>query len=114
SPDGIVPRQPKWVNTTNTQPFQPGQVTPVSNLFLAGAHTRTSADLWSIEDAVESGRLAARAIDPGVRALRQFKPGWLRALSAIDDLAFAVHAPHALDLAVAIAALLIAGGLALP
>jgi hypothetical protein len=114
SPDGIVPRQPKWVNTTHTQPFQPGQVTPVPNLLLAGAHTRTSADLWSIEAAVESGRLAARAIDPGIRVLHQFKPWWLRALSALADLAFGIGAPHLLDVALAILVLLIGAGVAIP
>jgi hypothetical protein len=73
SPDGIRPGQPKWVTTTNTQQWLPRQSTPVSNLFLAGAHTRTEADVWSIEGAVESGRRAARHIDPRVLVLPQHK-----------------------------------------
>jgi hypothetical protein len=98
SADGIVPRQPKWVTTTTTESVQPGQVTPVPNLFLAGAHTRTSADLWSIEAAVESGRHAARGVEPDVTVLEQYKAPWLRLLSAVDDCLFAVGAPHVLDL----------------
>lgn len=69
SPEGIRGPQPKWVTTTNTQPYLPSQVTPVPNLFIAGAHTKTEVDVWSIEGAVESGRRAARAIDPAVEVI---------------------------------------------
>ena len=98
SPDGIRPKQPKWVNTTHTQPWQPTQATPVPNLLLAGAHTRTSADVWSIEAAVESGRRAAQLIEPDVTVLPQHRPGWTRRLGAIDDLLYRMGAPHVLDL----------------
>ena len=98
SPEGIIPLQPKWVTTTHTQAYLPDQVTSIPNLFLAGAHTRTAADVWSIEGAVESGRRAAQAIDPRVKVLPQYKPLWLRILSAIDDGCFAVGLPHVLDL----------------
>jgi len=54
SPNGITPDQPKWVTTTNTQPHRPDQATSIPNLVLAGAHTNTEADIWSIE-----GRLKA-------------------------------------------------------
>ena len=78
--------------------YLPDQVTSIPNLLLAGAHTRTAADVWSIEGAVESGRRAAQAIDPRVKVLPQYKPLWLRILSAIDDGFFAVGLPHVLDL----------------
>lgn len=98
SPDGIRPHQPKWVTTTNTQPFQPKQRTPVPNLVLAGAHTRTAADVWSIEGAVESGRHAARLIDPNVHVLDQRRAAWLRALAAMDDVCYRFGWIHILDL----------------
>ncbi len=98
SPDGIRGPQPKWVTTTNTQPYLPSQVTPVPNLFLAGAHTKTEVDVWSIEGAVESGRRAARAIDPAVDVISQYKPWWLRAISAADDVCYRIRAPHVLDM----------------
>lgn len=94
SVDGIKPYQPKWVTTCNTQPFQPTQATPVPNLVLAGAHTKTEADVWSIEGAVESGRRAAQAIEPNVKVFPQYKSRWLRVLSAIDDIFFSAGAPH--------------------
>ena len=114
-PDGIVPRQPKWVNTTNTQPWQPTQRTPVGNLVLAGAHTRTSADLWSIEAAVESGRRAAQVFETGVTVLPQHQPLALRWLGVIDDVLYRMGAPHVLYVlpaVVVIAVVLVAAALA--
>lgn len=98
SPEGIEHPQPKWVNTTRTQPHLPEQATPVPNLVLAGAHTRTAADVWSIEAAVESGRRAARVIEPSVTVIPQYKAPWLRAINAVDDVCFAAGAPHVLDI----------------
>ena len=103
----VTARWPKWVNTANTQPYLPSQVTTVPNLLLAGSHTRTTMDLWSIEGAVESGRLAARAIDPRVRVLSQYKPLWLRGLSHLDDCCYRLGAPHVLDLLLAALALML-------
>jgi uncharacterized protein with NAD-binding domain and iron-sulfur cluster len=97
SPAGISSLQPKWVNATNTQEYLPAQKTPVSNLFLAGAHTKTQAQVWSIEGAVESGRRAAKAIDKRVVVLDQYQPGWLKFLSGIDDILFTVRAPQLVD-----------------
>jgi hypothetical protein len=109
SRDGISGGQPKWVNSTHTQPFQPTQATPVANLVLAGAHTRTAADVWSIEAAVESGRRAAQLVEPEVTVIAQHKPRWIRILGRVDDLLYRVGAPQLLDvLALAIPAGLIA------
>jgi hypothetical protein len=98
SPDGIKAPQSKWVNTTKTQPNQPTQATPVANLVLAGSHTRIEAEVWSIEGAIESGRRAARVIEPSVKVIPQHKPAWLRAISTVDNICFSVGLPHALDL----------------
>lgn len=98
SSEGIHPMQPKWVTTTNTQRYLPEQTTTIPNLFLAGAHTRTEADVWSIEGAVESGRRAAHAIDPAVKVLPQYKPLWLRFIASINDVFYASGLPHVLDI----------------
>jgi len=97
SPSGITSLQPKWVNSTNTQAFLPAQKTPVSNLYLAGAHTKTQAQVWSIEGAVESGRRAAKAIDDRVEVLDQYRPLWIKSLSRIDDILYTIKAPHIID-----------------
>lgn len=97
SEKGIQPVQPKWVNSTNTEEYLPNQKTPVKNLFLAGAHTKTQAQVWSIEGAVESGRRAAKAIDDRVVVLDQYRPLWIRTLSSIDDILYSMKAPHVID-----------------
>lgn len=97
SKEGLKPLQPKWVTTTNTQAYLPAQKTPVLNLFLAGAHTRTQAQVWSIEGAVESGRRAAKAIDERVEVLDQYQPLWIKILSRIDDILFSIKAPQFID-----------------
>jgi hypothetical protein len=98
SPEGIRSHQPKWVNTMHNQPYLPTQATPVPNLVLAGAHTKTAADVWSIEGAVESGRLAARAVEPAVTVIPQYKPLWLRVVSRLDDACFFARLPHVLNI----------------
>ncbi|MDQ7827085.1 MAG: FAD-dependent oxidoreductase [Candidatus Eremiobacteraeota bacterium] len=97
SSEGIRPLQPKWVNSTDTQAYLPAQKTPVSNLFLAGAHTRTQAQVWSIEGAVESGRRAAKAIDDRVEVIDQYQPLWIKGLSKIDDILYSMKAPQVID-----------------
>jgi len=108
-PDGIQPLHRKWVNTTHTQAFLPNQITSIPNLFLAGAHTRTAADVWSIEGAVESGRRAAKGIDSRVPVKEQYKPLWLRFLRRLDDLLYGIGAPHLLDLFLGTLAILVTG-----
>ena len=97
SNEGIKSLQPKWVNSTHTQANLPAQETPVSNLFLAGAHTKTQAQVWSIEGAVESGRRAAKAIDEKVEVLDQYRPIWIKSLSKIDDILYSIKAPQVID-----------------
>ena len=113
SSDGIKSAQPKWVNTTKTQTNQPTQATPVPNLVLAGAHTKTEADVWSIEGAVESGRRAARAIEPSVKVIPQYEPPWLRVVRTVDNACFAIGAPHVLDLFLFACAIALVGVIAL-
>jgi hypothetical protein len=102
STEGITSRQPKWVNSTDTQEYLPSQKTPVLNLFLAGAHTKTQAQVWSIEGAVESGRRAAKAIDNRVEVLDQYRPLWIKSLSGIDDLLYMIKAPQLIDTMIAL------------
>jgi hypothetical protein len=74
------------------------QVTPVQNLALAGAHTRTDIDVWSIEAAVESGWRAAQLFEPTVRVLCQY-PLVLLMLRALDNALCRFYAPNVLDVA---------------
>ncbi len=109
SPDGIRTYQPKWVTTGNTQSYRPTQATPVPNLALAGAHTKTAADVWSIEGAVESGRRAAQAFEPGVKVFPQYRPWYLRATGAVDDALFSIGGPQIIDIVLIAGAVAIVG-----
>jgi hypothetical protein len=55
-------RNKKWVNNTTNEKYRPGNKTEYPNLYLSGAHTRTSFNIWSMEGAVESGKLASNLI----------------------------------------------------
>lgn len=108
SPAGIHGKQPKWVNRVGNQAYLPNQATGVKNLLLAGAHTRTDVDVWSIEAAVESGRRAARLLKPGVTVLGQHCPRWLGTLRKLDNLLYRCHCPNILDMALIVTSVTIA------
>jgi hypothetical protein len=109
SSDGICGKQPKWVNRVGNQIFLPTQQTPIKNLALAGAHTRTDVDVWSIEAAVESGRRAAKVFEPSVKVLGQYRPRWLSMLRALDNLLYRFNAPNVLDVALIVFLMAVAG-----
>lgn len=87
---------PKWVNTTHTQLHQPNCATSLSNLWIAGAHTRTSADLWSMEGAVESGKRAAE-MAARVPVTVQLQPRRFGPLKTVDAWLYKHNLPHVLD-----------------
>lgn len=95
--EGISSPQPKWVNTTHNQAYLPNQKTTVPNLALAGAHTKTSVDVWSIEAAVESGKRAAKVFETSVRVMNQYNPVVFRVAGWIDDVLFFFRLPNILD-----------------
>ncbi len=110
-PSGITPEQPKWVTTTNTREHRPSQATSIPNLALAGAHTETEADIWSIEGAVESGRRAVKIFESAVVVKSQHKPLALKLLARMDDALFALRLPHILSVLAALAGAAVVIGL---
>lgn len=97
SPEGIKGYQPKWVNSYHNQKYIPEQKTSLSNFVMAGAHTKTEADVWSIEAAVESGLRAARIFEPQVQIIPQYRPFLLKMLWELDDVLFFLKLPNILD-----------------
>ncbi len=76
----------KWVNSTNTNDYMPETRTSFPNLFLAGAHVKTSVDLYSMESACATGRDAAFAVmGDGKEAFKVNKPKWMETFSNIDN-----------------------------
>lgn len=93
---GVLVRgqQPKWVTTSRTQEFQPNFKTSFGNLYLAGAHTRTTADLYCMEAAVESGRNIADHLSFETTTKVQHTPAFLLPFQAIDSIMYRHNLPN--------------------
>ena len=52
----------KWVNNIVNEEFRPNAETTFKNLYIGGAHCKTSINIWSMEGAVESGKTVSNLI----------------------------------------------------
>lgn len=52
----------KWVNDSFNEKFRPLNQTKYNNLYLTGSHCKTSINIWSMESAVESGKICSNLI----------------------------------------------------
>ena len=95
--DPITITEPKYVDSTNTRPYQPDNKTPITNFWLAGAHTKTSAELWSMEAGCESGRRAADMITGDNSAISQDRGVILKSLCNLDDILYDASFPSVVD-----------------
>ncbi|MBL4898465.1 MAG: FAD-dependent oxidoreductase [Colwellia sp.] len=67
--------QPKWVNNTENFKYLPNTISDnINGLYLAGAHTKTNANIYSMEAAVESGKRAADLISDQDTVIPQHTP----------------------------------------
>ncbi len=109
----LPPQEMKWVNSTNTNAYMPSIRTSFSNMMLAGAHIKSSVDLYSMESACATGRDAAFAIiNAGRKAFVVNKPLWARGLGKCDNVLYAFGACNILDfICVVFAAYLLFWGL---
>lgn len=95
----------KWVNTFYNEKYRPTNKIGFKNLYLAGSHTKTSINIWSMEGSVESGILAANIIlsknnkmkYPIYRhkSLPIFEP-----LKSIDDIMYQLNLPSIVDVVI--------------
>jgi len=99
SGEKVKNNNPKWVNTTNTYQYRPNQKTSFNNLFLSGAHTKVSVNIWSMEGAVESGKITAREISKldSIWLYTHKKPLIFKIISYIDDLLYILKLPNIVD-----------------
>ena len=94
----VTTPQLKWVTGIKTQPHEPSCETSIPNLFLAGSHCKTWAGFWCMEGAAESGRRAAFLIERSGRTpIAQYRPLFVKALNAADNLFYAVGLPNVVD-----------------
>lgn len=88
----------KWVNNRHNIEYQPPTKTSLSNLFLAGAHTKTNADLYSMEAAVESGKRAADMISSQDTVIPQHEANVIKVLKSVDSVFYRMKLPHVLTI----------------
>ena len=58
----MVQKNKKWVNNVFNEKYRKNQTTEFTNLYLGGAHTKTSTSVWSMEGAVESGKIVSQFV----------------------------------------------------
>jgi uncharacterized protein with NAD-binding domain and iron-sulfur cluster len=58
----LVTKNKKWVNNFMNDEYRPIQKTNYNNLFISGSHCKTSISIWSMESAVESGKITSNLI----------------------------------------------------
>ena len=58
----LVTKNKKWVNNFINEEYRPLQKTDLENLFISGSHCKTSISIWSMESAVESGKITSNLI----------------------------------------------------
>jgi hypothetical protein len=86
----------KFINNIYNEEFRPTQITQFDNLFIGGAHTKTSINIWSMESAVESGKLVAKLIDQNVNVYTHNDKS-PKILTKIDDYLYMLYLPSIVD-----------------
>jgi hypothetical protein len=94
----ITGEEPKWVNSVGSHKHHPKTVTSFPNLLLAGSHTQTNADLWSMEGACESGRRAADKISGHDSVIKQKDNFILKGFKGADDILYDFGLPNVLTI----------------
>jgi len=93
----------KWVNNINNEQFRPPQITSYNNLFLSGAHTKTTINIWSMEGAIESGKITANYIlnkynKPLSKHYKHTGPFYIKLIQYIDNILYKAHLPNIINL----------------
>lgn len=83
----------KWVNNVYNEKYRPIQSTEYKNLFLSGAHTKTTAVIYSMEGATESGLTTANLILdkynlPKSNIVLHTDPIWAKPFKSIDNILY--------------------------
>lgn len=108
----MVSDNSKWVNGLNTYMIRPSQKTDIDNLYLGGAHTKTSVDIWSMEGSVESGKIVSNHILDKYNLEKTYKYTHMssllfRIIQMIDNILYVLYLPNILDLFIITCSLII-------
>jgi hypothetical protein len=101
----------KWVNNIYNEKFRPLQKTEYVNLFLSGAHTKTSINIWSMEGAIESGKITANYIldkynKQNIEHYKHDAPFYIKLIQYIDNILYKLYLPNIVNLLIILILLL--------
>ena len=93
----------KWINNIYNEKFRPLQKTEYDNLFLSGSHTKTTINIWSMEGAVESGKITANYIldkynKPNIEHYTHGDPFYIKLIQYIDNILYKLYLPNIINL----------------
>ncbi len=88
----------KWINNIYNEEYRPLQKTDYINLFLAGAYTKTSISIYSMEGACESGIISSNHIlekysKKNEQLVVHNDPLWTKPFKVIDNILYHIHLP---------------------
>lgn len=92
----------KWVNNIFNEKDRPDQKTNIKNLYIGGAHTKTTINIWSMESAIESGKIVANHILEKYKLPSTYLHSHnsnliIKILQFLDDLLYKLGLPSIVD-----------------
>ncbi len=98
----LIQSNKKWVTNIYNQKARSEVETEFSNLYLGGSHTNTSIEVWSMEGAVESGKMVTNKILPKYYQKQIFQhkhqdPQIFNLFKLIDNFLFQLGLPNVID-----------------
>ena len=99
---GLKSKNKKWVNNFYNEEFRPSNITKFNNLYIAGSHTKTSINLWSMESAVESGKMVSNILlkkynKQPAYIYNHSSPLYIKPFQKIDNLLYKLNLPQLID-----------------
>jgi hypothetical protein len=105
-------RNKKWANNIYNEQFRPSQKTKYENLYLSGAHTKTTINLWSMESAIESGKITANTIlnkynKPTIEYYKHNDPFYIKLIQNMDNILYKLHLPNIINFLILVILILV-------
>tara|TARA_Y100001970_G_C14257575_1_gene876667 strand:- start:4471 stop:6402 length:1932 start_codon:yes stop_codon:yes gene_type:complete len=98
----LISKNPKFVDNFISEKYKPDNITKFDNLYIGGSHTKTSVRIWSMEGAVESGKIVANKIlsKHNKELCNHYihkSSNYLKIFKCIDDVLYQFNLPHLID-----------------
>lgn len=96
--DNVTNKEPYFWNATSTFSKRPPQFIGMKDIFLAGAHTKTSYYHYWVEGACESGLECAKLLDYRVEVIKHERLKIFKLFHKIDKLLYDEYLPNIFDI----------------